>query len=72
MSAVELAVEKVKKLDEHQLRELLEWLNRKEAERAKSRKPRGAVAMLGFARKYHSQPRTTEEWMMELREGERD
>ena len=31
--------------------------------------PRGAMAMLGFARRFRP-TRTTEEWMKELREGE--
>jgi AbrB family looped-hinge helix DNA binding protein len=31
--------------------------------------PRGAVAMLGFARRFRT-PRTTRDWMKELREGE--
>ena len=33
--------------------------------------PRGARAMLGFARRFRPQPRTTEDWMSELRAGER-
>lgn len=32
-------------------------------------KPRGAQAMLGFARRFRS-TRTTQEWMSELRDGE--
>ena len=32
--------------------------------------PRGAQAMRGFARRFRSEPRTTREWMAELREGE--
>jgi AbrB family looped-hinge helix DNA binding protein len=31
---------------------------------------RGAVAMLGFARRLHPTRRTTKDWMEELREGE--
>jgi len=33
-------------------------------------KPRGAQAMRGFARRFRDQPRTTADWMRELREGE--
>lgn len=33
--------------------------------------PRGASAMRGFARRFRRRPRTTAEWMAELREGER-
>lgn len=32
--------------------------------------PPGARAMLGFARRIHRQPRSTADWMRELREGE--
>lgn len=32
--------------------------------------PRGAHAMLGFARRLRQEPRRTEDWMKELREGE--
>lgn len=32
--------------------------------------PRSAQAMRGFARRFRSDPRTTDEWMAELREGE--
>ncbi len=32
--------------------------------------PQGAQAMRGFARRFRSEPRTTGEWMAELREGE--
>ena len=34
------------------------------------RKPRGAMAMLGFAKRFR-QTRRTEDWMAELREGEK-
>lgn len=33
-------------------------------------KPRGAEAMLGFARRFRETPRSTADWMRELREGE--
>jgi AbrB family looped-hinge helix DNA binding protein len=32
--------------------------------------PAGAQAMRGFARRFRDQPRTTADWMRELREGE--
>lgn len=32
--------------------------------------PRGAQAMRGFARRFRAEPRTTAEWMAELRAGE--
>jgi hypothetical protein len=68
MSAVELAVEKVKQLDESRARKLLAWLV--EQEQITSVTPVGARAMLGFARRFHSQPRSTNEWISELRDGE--
>ena len=71
MSAVEFAVEKVKLLDEARARQLLVWLQAHEpATQATS--PAGAKAMLGFARRYRAQARTTADWMAELREGDRD
>jgi len=33
-------------------------------------KPRGAQAMRGFARRFRDRPRTTADWMQEMREGE--
>ena len=33
-------------------------------------KPRGAGAMLGYARRFREQPRRTADWMRVLREGE--
>ena len=33
-------------------------------------RPVGAKAVLGFARRFRPKPRTTDDWMAELREGE--
>lgn len=33
-------------------------------------RPRGAKAMLGFARRFRDRPRSTEDWIRELRDGE--
>ena len=68
MSAVELAVEKVKRLDESHARKLLAWLDDQEQLTAVT--PVGAQAMLGFARRLRSHPRSTSQWMSELRDGE--
>lgn len=70
MSAVELAIEKVKALPEDKAKVLLDWLA--ELERADVPAPdaKGAMAALGYVRKFYPQPRTTAEWMKELREGE--
>ncbi len=71
MSAVEFAVEKVKLLDETRARQLLAWLQAHEPT-PPATSPAGAKAMLGFARRYRAQARTTADWMAELREGDRD
>jgi hypothetical protein len=72
MSAVEMAVEKVRQLDNEHARQLLAWLEAQESKKSFQTPPLGAMAMLGFARRFRQQPRTTDEWMAELRAGERD
>ena len=71
MSAVEFAIEKVKLLDEARARQLLAWLQAHEPV-SPTVEPAGASAMLGFARRFRTQARTTADWMAELREGDRD
>ncbi len=69
MSAVELAIEKVKALPEAKAKVLLDWL----AELDRPNHPasaNGIMAVRGVARKFHAQPLTTNEWMKILREGE--
>lgn len=72
MSAVEAALEKVRQLDETDALRLLAWLQRLEGPTVPSGQPLGAMAMLGFARRPQSHPRTTGEWMAEIRAGERE
>lgn len=72
MSAVEAALEKVKQLDEIHARKLLAWLEGLEGIAVPPGRPLGAMAMLGFARQFHPQRRTTAEWLAELRAGERE
>jgi len=72
MSAIEMAIEKVKHLDEARARQLLTWLQRLEHAATPNRQPAGAMAMLGFARRLRPERRTTAEWMDELRAGERE
>ena len=72
MSAIEMVLEKVKHLDETHARQLLTWLQRQESPAAPARQPAGAMAMLGFARRFRSAPRATADWMNELRAGERE
>lgn len=69
MSAVELAIEKVKALDEQQALKLIQWLESSQPAPHPS-DPLGARAMLGFARRFRSQVRATADWLAELREGE--
>ena len=70
MSAVELALEKVKKLSETEAQELLAWLRHVQDADKKIRVVASAKEARGFARRFRSQPRSTENWMKELREGE--
>lgn len=70
MSAVELAVEKVKGLSEDEARQLLSWLRTLRQKEEPLRGAIGAQAVRGFVRRYRPQPRSTSDWMKELREGE--
>lgn len=70
MSAVEMAVEKVRQLDEQQARRLLVWLQVQERSAGATQRAGGAKAMLGFARKFHSGAKSTADWLHELREGD--
>jgi hypothetical protein len=72
MSAIEIVIEKVKQLDEAHARQLLTWLQGQEYATSPSRQPAGATAMLGFARRFRPEPRTTAAWMDELRAGVRE
>jgi hypothetical protein len=72
MSTVEMAVEKVRQLDDEHAGRLLAWLETQEKAEADRPAPLGAMAMLGFARGFQPRPRTTNEWMTELRGGEGD
>ncbi len=72
MNAIEMALEKVNQLDGAHARQLLTWLQAQERASAPARQPAGAMAMLGFARRFRTVPRTTAEWMAELRAGERE
>ena len=74
MNTVELAVERVAGLDEPLAAKLLAWLDREQATRV-SQHPEpalGAQAMIGFALRGGRAPRTTADWMRELREGDTD
>jgi hypothetical protein len=70
MNAVEIAIKKVKNLDEERALKLIEWLRASEHPIQNTPAPLGARAMLGFVRRLRPEPRSTAEWMVELREGE--
>ncbi len=72
MSAIEMVIEKVNRLDEQHAGQLLEWLQGQESAPTPRRQPAGAMAMLGFARRFRTAPRATADWMNELRAGERE
>ena len=72
MSAIEMAIEKVKQLDEAHARRLLTWLQRQERAAAQPRQQAGAMAMHGFARRFRPAARATADWMDEIRAGERE
>lgn len=67
-----MVIEKVKQLDEAHARQLLTLLQGQERIAATPHPPVGAMAMLGFARRFRSTPRSTADWINELRAGERE
>jgi len=70
MSAVELAIEKIKALPEAKAKVLLDWLAELEQPRKPALAAKGVGAVRGFARQFHARALTTDEWMKILREGE--
>jgi hypothetical protein len=74
MSAIDLALQRVADIDEQLASRLLVWLDIPQAcvPTPTKERPRGAHAMIGFAVKGGRAPRTTADWMKELREGDAD
>lgn len=74
MSTIDLAIQRVAGLDEQLASKLLAWLDTQQAVKttAPKERPLGARAMIGFAVQGGRAPRTTADWMKELREGDRD
>ena len=70
VSAVETALDKVRHLDEPAALRLLAWIDTHTASKVTNARPKGAMAMLGFARKFHPKPQTTADWIKELRAGD--
>lgn len=74
MSTIDLAIQRVARLDEQLASKLLLWLDTQQAPKAvvPNSHPLGARAMIGFALSNGRLPRSTSQWMKELREGESD
>lgn len=74
MSTIDLAIQRVAGLDEQLASKLLAWLDIQQAATtaAPQERPLGARAMIGFAVQDGRAPRTTADWMKELREGDED
>lgn len=72
MNTTQLAMQRVSLLDESLAARLIAWLDsQKMAPPApRQEKPLGARAMIGFALSDGRAPRTTADWMQELREGD--
>ena len=72
MNTIQLALQRVSLLDETLAARLIAWLDSQKTAPPPPRqeKPLGARAMIGFARREGRAPRTTADWMKELREGD--
>lgn len=74
MSTIDLALQRVAGIDEQLASKLLVWLDHQQNANAHpiKERPKGAQAMIGFAVTDRRLPRTTADWLNELREGEAD
>ncbi len=73
MSTVDLALQRVARLDERYAAKLLVWLDDLAVETVKpTAAPLGAHAMIGFAQREGRVSQTTDQWMKELRAGDSD
>lgn len=74
MSTVDLALQRVARLDETYAARLLVWLDKHAPVRETkiNEVSLGPHAMIGFAHREGRACRTTEQWMKELREGDAD
>lgn len=72
MNTINLALQRVARLDEHLAFKLLAWLDSQQVAPPSlpQEKPLGARAMIGFALRDSRPPRSTTAWMQELREGD--
>ena len=71
MSAVELAIEKIKTLPEAKAKALLDWLAQWDLPRKPVRAAKGAASVRGFALPFQAQRLSADEWLKILREGEK-
>ena len=69
MSAVELAIEKIKALPEARAKVLLDWLAEWDAPRKPVSAAKGAASVRGFALPFQKQRLSADEWLKILREG---
>ena len=69
MSAVELAIEKIKALPEARAKVLLDWLAEWDAPRKPVSAAKGAASVRGFALPFQKQRLGADEWLKILREG---
>lgn len=74
MRTIDLALQRVARLYEQLAFELLAWLDARSRPQpaAPKEQPLGARAMIGFALLTGRAPRSTADWMKELREGDSD
>jgi hypothetical protein len=74
MSTIDLAIQRVAGLDEQLASKLLAWLDSQQVAKAATsqERPLGARALIGFAVQGGHEPRSTSDWMKELREGDED
>ena len=71
MNPVQTALQRVALLDQATAGQLMAWLDAHTRTSAPpNEKPRGAKAMIGFARRIGREAKTTAEWMRELRAGD--
>lgn len=71
MSAVELAIEKIRALPEAKAKAVLDWLAASEPLRKSLPVEKGAVAARGFALPFQKQRLSADAWLKILREGEK-
>ena len=72
LSIFDQLIERIKTLTEEQAKTILEMVERAVAKPAAPPQQQSAMSMLGYAKKYNHELKTTEQWMKELRGGEQE